>query len=36
MTFDYPTPQQLPGLRQLWQQVFGDTDEFLDAFFSTA
>lgn len=36
MTFDYPTPQQLPVLRQLWQQVFGDTDEFLDAFFSTA
>lgn len=36
MTFDYPTPQQLPVLRQLWQQVFGDTEEFLDAFFSTA
>lgn len=36
MTFDYPTPQQLPVLRNLWKEVFGDSEEFLDAFFSTA
>lgn len=36
MTFDYPTPRQLQVLRSLWQQVFGDTEDFLDAFFSTA
>ena len=36
MTFDYPTPEQLPVLRSLWRQVFGDTEEYLDAFFSTA
>ena len=36
MTFDYPTPQRIPLLRSLWQQVFGDTDRFLDDFFSTA
>ena len=26
----------IPGLRQLWKLAFGDTDEFLDSFFSTA
>lgn len=36
MTFDYPTPRQLPILRQLWKTVFGDSDAFLDDFFSTA
>lgn len=36
MRFDYPAPEQIPGLRQLWKTAFGDTDEFLDSFFSTA
>ena len=36
MTFDYPTPEQLPILKQLWKTAFGDTDAFLSAFFSTA
>lgn len=34
MTIDRPTPDQIPQLRALWQQAFGDTDAFLDAFFS--
>lgn len=36
MRIDYPTREQLPQLRQLWQEVFGDEDAFLDLFFSTA
>ena len=36
MRTDYPTPEQLPALRALFQKAFGDTDAFLDAFFSTA
>lgn len=36
MNIDYPTQEQLPTLRKLWKQAFGDTDEFLDRFFSTA
>ncbi len=35
MQIDRPTPSQLPGLRQLWQEAFGDDDRFLDAFFAT-
>lgn len=35
MTIDQPALQQLPQLRSLWQQAFGDTDAFLDAFFAT-
>ena len=35
MTFDYPTPRQLPILRQLWKTVFGDSDAFLDLFFAS-
>ena len=35
MTIDRPAPEQLPALRQLWQQAFGDTDAFLDSFFAT-
>ena len=27
---------QIAGLRSLWKEAFGDTDTFLDAFFSTA
>lgn len=36
MTIDMPDLSQLPELRRLWQQAFGDTDEFLDSFFSMA
>lgn len=31
----YPEPQELPALRQLWQEAFGDDDAFLDKFFAT-
>ena len=34
MSIDRPTPDQLPQLRQLWKQAFGDDDTFLDTFFS--
>lgn len=34
MTVDYPTAGQLPGLRELWKEAFGDSDVFLDAFFT--
>lgn len=36
MNIDYPTRAQIPALRKLWKQAFGDTDTFLDLFFSTA
>lgn len=36
MTIDKPTQAQVPGLRQLWQEAFGDEDAFLDAFFTAA
>lgn len=36
MRIDYPTPEQIPQLRLLWQEAFGDEDAFLDHFFSTA
>lgn len=36
MNCNYPAPEQLPLLRRLWKTAFGDTEEFLDAFFSTA
>ena len=32
----YPNEALIPGLRDLWKKAFGDTDEFLDLFFSTA
>ena len=31
-----PRPEHIAGLRQLWKEAFGDTDAFLDVFFSTA
>jgi predicted N-acetyltransferase YhbS len=31
-----PTREEIPQLRQLWKQAFGDTDAFLDIFFSAA
>lgn len=34
MTVDYPTAGQIPGLRALWKEAFGDSDVFLDAFFA--
>ncbi|MBQ9762025.1 MAG: GNAT family N-acetyltransferase [Oscillospiraceae bacterium] len=34
MRIDHPT--QIPPLRQLWKQAFGDGDAFLDHYFSTA
>lgn len=36
MTIDHPTPEQTALLRQLWKAAFGDSDAFLDSFFSTA
>ncbi len=33
---EHPTAAQIPGLRRLWQEAFGDPDGFLDGFFSTA
>lgn len=36
MTIDRPAPGQVPELRQLWKEAFGDSDAFLDAFFTTA
>ena len=35
MTIDYPKNHDLPGLRQLWKEAFGDSDAFLDIFFAT-
>lgn len=36
MNIDHPTLPQIPQLRLLWKEAFGDTDAFLDIFFSTA
>ena len=36
MTIDAPKTAQIPQLRQLWKEAFGDTDTFLDSFFSLA
>ena len=33
---DYPVISDIPKLRLLWKKAFGDTDAFLDVFFSTA
>ena len=35
MKIDHPAFEQVPGLRQLWQEAFGDSDAFLDGFFDT-
>lgn len=35
MTIDRPAPEQLPELKSLWRQAFGDTEEFIDRFFVT-
>ncbi len=34
MIIKQPEPEHIPQLRSLWQQAFGDTDAFLDKFFS--
>ena len=34
MIIKSPQSKQIPQLRQLWQEAFGDTDAFLDQFFS--
>lgn len=34
MRIDHPAPRHIPTLRQLWQEAFGDSDAFLDSFFS--
>lgn len=34
MRIDCPAPETVPALRQLWQAAFGDSDAFLDGFFS--
>lgn len=36
MVIDSPRESQICGLRQLWKLAFGDSDDFLDAFFGTA
>ena len=36
MKFDHPTLAQIASLRQLWKEAFGDTDSFLDTFYTTA
>ena len=36
MIIDYPDRQQIPALKTLWKEAFGDEDLFLDAFFETA
>ena len=33
MRIDHPVPTQIPALRRLWQEAFGDTDAFLGGFF---
>lgn len=36
MWSNYPVCCHIPELRELWKLAFGDTDAFLDSFFSTA
>ena len=36
MEIRFPCDTQIPGLRKLWKQTFGDSDAFLDLFFGTA
>ena len=35
MIIDKPQTKNIPQLRHLWQEAFGDTDAFLDSFFTT-
>ena len=34
MNIDYPLQEQIASLRQLWKEAFGDSDAFLDEFFT--
>lgn len=34
MKIDFPALQDIPKLQKLWQEAFGDTQEFLDLFFT--
>ncbi len=36
MKIDHPVSADIPRLRLLWKEAFGDDDSFLDAFFTTA
>ena len=36
MNIDHPSLTQIPQLRALWKEAFGDTDAFLDHFYSKA
>ena len=36
MIIEHPVREDIPALRALWKQAFGDTDAFLDSFFSLA
>ena len=36
MRAEHPTAEQVPQLRRLWNEAFGDTDAFLDLFFTLA
>lgn len=36
MKIDFPVPKQYNQLIQLWQEAFGDSEEFIDGFFCTA
>ena len=36
MIINAPDSAQIPALRRLWQQAFGDSEQFLDIFFETA
>lgn len=35
MKIDFPIPAQYPQLMALWQEAFGDSEEFVDGFFCT-
>ena len=34
MNVDYPSPEQLTALQQLWQEAFGDEGDFLEQFYT--
>ena len=36
MIIDHPHPEQIPALKTLWKEAFGDTEAYLELFFSTA
>ncbi len=33
---DHPSHEQIPGLKALWKQAFGDSDRYIDTFFDRA